>query len=93
MSQNEIAAKVAQIKELAQLIEEAESEVETLKDEIKAHMTAQNTDEINAGVFKVRYTTVKSNRFDNSRQRVGTFQCNDHGRYIRTSDRRSQGES
>ena len=64
MSQNEIAAKVAQIKELAQLIEEAESEVETLKDEIKAHMTAQNTDEINAGVFKVRYTTVKSSRFD-----------------------------
>lgn len=64
MSQNEIATKVAQIKELALLIEEAEAEAEALKDEIKAHMTAQNTEEITAGVFKVRYTTVKSNRFD-----------------------------
>ncbi len=64
MSQNEIATKIAQIKELAQLIEEAEAEVEALKDEIKAHMTAHNTEEINAGVFKVRYTKVKSNRFD-----------------------------
>ncbi len=64
MSQNEITAKIAQIKELAQLIEEAEAEAEAIKDEIKAHMTAQNAEEITAGVFKVRYTTVKSSRFD-----------------------------
>ncbi len=64
MSQNEIATKIAQIRELAQLIEEATAEVETLKDEIKAHMTAVETEELTAGVFKVRYTTVKSNRFD-----------------------------
>ena len=64
MSQNEIASKVAQIKELAQLIEEATAEAEALKDEIKAHMTAVETEELTAGVFKVRYTTVKSSRFD-----------------------------
>ena len=64
MSQNEIASKVAQIKELSQLIEEATAEAEALKDEIKAHMTAVETEELTAGVFKVRYTTVKSSRFD-----------------------------
>ncbi len=64
MSQNEIASKVAQVKELAQLIEEATAEAEALKDEIKAHMTAVETEELTAGVFKVRYTTVKSSRFD-----------------------------
>lgn len=64
MSQNEITAKVNELKELAQLIEEATAEAEAIKDEIKAHMTAQNAEEITAGVFKVRYTTVKSSRFD-----------------------------
>ncbi|MBQ8248513.1 MAG: hypothetical protein IJY93_01340 [Clostridia bacterium] len=51
-------------KELSRLIEEATAEVEALKDEIKAHMTAVETEELTAGVFKVRYTTVKSSRFD-----------------------------
>lgn len=64
MSQNEITAKITQIKELSRLIEEATAEVEALKDEIKAHMTAVETEELTAGVFKVRYTTVKSSRFD-----------------------------
>lgn len=64
MSQNEITAKIMQIKELAQLIEEATAEADSLKDEIKAHMEAQSLEELSAGVFTVRYKVVKSSRFD-----------------------------
>lgn len=66
MSTNEITAKIRQIKELQQLIEEAEAEMETLKDTIKAEMTAREVDELTADVFKVRWTTVESSRFDSA---------------------------
>lgn len=66
MSTNEITAKIRQIKELQQLIEEAEAEMETLKDTIKAEMTARDVDELTADVFKVRWTTVESSRFDST---------------------------
>lgn len=66
MSTNEITNKIRQIKELQQLIEEAETEMETLKDAIKAEMTAREVDELTADVFKVRWTTVESSRFDST---------------------------
>ena len=64
MSQNELAAKIREIKSLQQLIDEANAEMETLKDEIKAHMTAEGTEEITVDLFKVRYQKVSSIRFD-----------------------------
>lgn len=64
MSQNELAAKIREIKSLQQLIDEANAEMETLKDEIKAHMTAEGTEEITVDLFKVRYQKVSSVRFD-----------------------------
>lgn len=66
MSTNEITAKIRQIKELQQLIEEAEAEMEAIKDAIKAEMTAREVDELTADVFKVRWTTVESSRFDST---------------------------
>ena len=66
MSTNEITAKIRQIKELQQLIEEAEAEMEAIKDAIKAEMTAREVDELTADVFKVRWTTVESSRFDSA---------------------------
>lgn len=64
MSTNEMTNKIRQIRELQQLIEEAETEMEALKDAIKAEMTARNVEEMTVDVFKVRWTTVKSSRFD-----------------------------
>lgn len=64
MSANELSAKIRELKELQQLVDEANAEMETIRDELKAHMTAQNTEEITVDVFKVRYTTVQSSRFD-----------------------------
>lgn len=66
MSQYEIAGKIRNLKELMALIEEAQAEAESIKDEIKAHMDAANVEEISADVYKVRYTTVQSSRFDTS---------------------------
>ena len=64
MSAIEITSRIRQIKELQQLIEEANAEMEAHKDEIKAYMTAQGTKELTVDVFKVKYTPITSKRFD-----------------------------
>ena len=64
MSNMELTSKIEQIKELEELIAEANAEVEALKDEIKEVMLKQNTEELEVGKFIVRWTTVLSNRFD-----------------------------
>lgn len=66
MSKNEIANKVRALKELQALIDEAEQEAEAIKDELKAYMSEQDTDEIVVDIFKVRYAKVKSTRFDSN---------------------------
>lgn len=66
MSTHELAQKVKNLKELQQLIEEATAEAETIKDELKAHMKAAGSQEITVDVFKLRYTSVTSNRFDSA---------------------------
>lgn len=64
MSQNELTAKIRELKQLKQLIEEVEAEIETIQDAIKAEMTAAGTDEMTVDVFTVRWKPVKSSRFD-----------------------------
>lgn len=64
MSTNELEMKIATLKEWEALLEEAKAEVEALKDEIKAEMLARNTEEMTAGRYICRWTSVLSNRFD-----------------------------
>ena len=66
MSINEMETKITQLQEWQQIISEAEAEAEALKDQIKAEMAAQNTEELQAGRFIIRWTTVISNRFDST---------------------------
>ena len=66
MSTVDVISKVEQMKELEALIEEAQAEVEALKDEIKAEMQKQNTEELEAGKYIIRWTSVLSNRFDST---------------------------
>ena len=54
MSSNEMSAKIRELKELQQLIEEATAEAEAIKDAIKAEMEARSVDEMTVDVFKVR---------------------------------------
>lgn len=64
MSINEMEKKIASLKEWEELLEEAKAQVETLKDEIKAEMLSRNTEELTAGHYICRWTSVLSNRFD-----------------------------
>lgn len=64
MSTNEIASKIAKLQEWEALLEEAKAEVESLKDEIKAEMLTRDTEELEAGQYICRWTSVLSNRFD-----------------------------
>ena len=66
MSINEMEKKIATLKEWEDLLEEAKAQVETLKDEIKAEMLARNTEEMTAGKYICRWTSVLSQRFDST---------------------------
>ncbi len=64
MSTMDILAKVKALKELETLISEAQADAEAIKDELKAVMVERDTEEMDVDVFKIRYKTVKSSRFD-----------------------------
>ena len=64
MSANEMTTKIEALRELEELIEEAKAEAETIRDEIKNEMLNRNTEELSAGQYIVRWTSVLSNRFD-----------------------------
>ena len=66
MSTTEITSKIEALKDLEALIEEAKAEAETLRDEIKAEMLNRNTEEMEAGQYIVRWTSVLSQRFDST---------------------------
>lgn len=66
MSKKELTSKVKKIKALQLKADELNAEIESLKDEVKAEMTAQGVEEMVVDVFKVRYTSVTTNRFDST---------------------------
>lgn len=64
MTRNEIITKIEALNEWEELLEEAKSEVEALRDSIKAEMMERNTEELTAGQYIIRWTSVLTNRFD-----------------------------
>lgn len=64
MDKNELIRKVRELKELRQMADELSAEITSIEDEIKAEMTAQNTEEMIVDVFKVRWKTITSSRID-----------------------------
>ena len=64
MSTIEIQSKIESLRDLEDLIEEAKAEAEALRDEIKAEMLNRDTEELTAGQYIVRWTSVLSQRFD-----------------------------
>ena len=64
MSTIEITSKIETLKDLESLIEEAKAEAEALRDEIKSEMLNRNTEELEAGQYIVRWTSVLTQRFD-----------------------------
>ena len=66
MSTQAIYEAVKAYKEYQRMMEELESEMEAVKDTIKAELSRQGVDELTAGEYKVRWTAVKSSRLDTS---------------------------
>lgn len=64
MSNHELESKVRELRQLQQLIEEAQAEAEAIKDALKAHMG--DSEELRAGEYKVTWKAVKSSRIDTS---------------------------
>lgn len=64
MSTNDLVMKAEKLKELEELLEEVKTEVESVRDEIKQEMLTQDTEELEAGQYIIRWTSVLTNRFD-----------------------------
>lgn len=64
MDKKTLIDKVRELKSLKQMADELDAEITSIEDELKAEMTAQNTEEMTVDVFKLRYKTVVSSRFD-----------------------------
>ena len=66
MSTIEIQVLIESLRILEELIEEAKVEAETLRDAIKQEMIKRDTEELMAGQYIVRWTSVLSQRFDST---------------------------
>ena len=66
MSINEIESKARELKELKLMAEELAAEIATIEDEIKAHMTATDAEQITAGAYKITWKQITSSRLDSA---------------------------
>ena len=66
MSTIEIQVLIESLRTLEELIEEAKTEADVLRDAIKQEMIKRNTEELTAGRYIVRWTSVLSQRFDST---------------------------
>lgn len=64
MSTNQITNKIEALLEWEKIMVEAKEEADALRDEIKQEMMRRNTEELSAGQYIVRWTSVLSQRFD-----------------------------
>ena len=86
MSSVEIISKIEALKEWEAILEEAKAEVESLKDTIKKEMDSRGVEELEAGQFIARFTTVISSRLDTTalkRENAALYQ-----RYLKQSTSR-----
>lgn len=66
MTNNELTARIAELKELEEMQDELKTMIESIKDELKNALTEQGVEELEVGTNIIRYTTVLSQRFDST---------------------------
>ena len=66
MSNTDIISKIESLREWESLAADAAAEIEALKDDIKREMDKRGVEELEAGQYIARYTTVLTNRFDST---------------------------
>lgn len=64
MANKDIISKIEELKELEELMEEVKAEAEAVRDCIKEEMLDRGVEELEAGQYIIRWTSVLSNRFD-----------------------------
>lgn len=62
MSTNEMESKIRELRQLQALVDEAEAEIEAIKDIIKAYMG--DSEELRVGEYKVTWKAVATSRLD-----------------------------
>lgn len=66
MSKIELLAKIELLNKYEAMMEEIKAEVDSIRNSIKAEMEAREVEELIAGQYIVRYTSILSNRFDST---------------------------
>ena len=66
MSKMELLAKIELLNKYEAMMEELKAEADRVRNSIKAEMEAREVEELEAGQYIVRYTSVLSNRFDST---------------------------
>ena len=66
MSKNKIIARIEMLNKYEEMIAQLKAEAEEIRDTIKEEMMALNTEEMIAGQYIIRWTSVISNRFDST---------------------------
>ena len=66
MSSIELEARIQKLQEWEALAADAAAEAEAIRDSIKAEMLARESEEVTAGKYIVRWTTVLTQRFDST---------------------------
>ena len=66
MSKIELLAKIELLNKYEAMMEEIKSEAEAIRNSIKAEMEAREVEELIAGQYIIRYSSVLSNRFDST---------------------------
>ena len=66
MSKIELLAKIELLNKYEAMMEEIKAEADTIRNSIKAEMEAREVEELIAGQYIIRYTSVLSQRFDST---------------------------
>ena len=66
MSKYELLANIELLNKYEAMMEEIKAEADRIRNTIKAEMEAREVEELIAGQYIVRYTSVLSNRFDST---------------------------
>ena len=67
MSKNEMVAMIETMNNYDELAAKAKAKADALREAIKEEMIRQDTEELIAGAYIVRFTNVISNRFDSTK--------------------------
>ena len=66
MSKIELLAKIELLNKYEAMMEEIKAEADSIRNSIKAEMEAREVEELIAGQYIARYTSVLTNRFDST---------------------------